>query len=255
VGAAIPSSRFIQLTVLMALSVAAPSTCLGNEDPQESDTRAIRTSQSADGQLVTATRHGDVEDEPERFTCTLGPDQVQVTREGDVRWSGPGHRSVEVRVPLAKGAKQGLVRDLWCGLSDGDLLLLHHSTCFGPEGDFIQGGAVRVAATTGLVQWSARVQGNTGDALRSGKFLYVTGIGFVGKLDIQSGRYAWQHTKLYRSPGIYNSFDKPRRDGVRVIFPAFHANMGKPVPDAWPKGLVVHDESGKILEGMPPAKP
>lgn len=155
-------------------------------------------------------------------------------------------------VPLVAGAEaaEGLIRKLWCALVDGDLLLFHESDYFGPQGDFVAGGILRVTPR-GAVRWAARSEGNVGPPLVSRAFAYVTGIGFVGKLDLRSGRYAWRHGDLYRTPGLYNGFALPHRDRGGIVFPAVHHNLGKAIPGRWPKALVVDDAGGAIWSGVP----
>jgi hypothetical protein len=63
---------------------------------------------------------------------------------------------------------------------------------------------------------------NVGEPLREGRHLYVTGIGFVGKLDLGTGEFDWKHDDLYDTregaPKHFNSFEKPELAGDTVLF-------------------------------------
>jgi len=53
--------------------------------------------------------------------------------------------------------------------------------------------------------------------LRDSSALYVTCIGFVGKIDLESGTFMWKYDNLY-SHGAFNDFRTPRIAGDSVIF-------------------------------------
>lgn len=181
-------------------------------------------------------------------SCAIAGGRVSTRGVGRLTWSGAGGVVYDVAIPLPEaGVEPGVVERLWCGQVDGDLLVVHQSAYLGAEGDYVAGGAFRVSAASGRVAWSVRLQGNTGKPLRSGSSLYVTGIGFVGKVDVESGAFCWKHEGLYRSPGLYNSFDVPRIVGDAVVFPAVNVNgvNGVGVSGA----LVVDSVTGRIREG------
>lgn len=87
--------------------------------------------------------------------------------------------------------------------------------------------------------------------MRSGATLYVTAIGFVGKLDLNSGRFAWKNAELARPGGMYTYFDRPRIEGGRVVFAGKPQDPANPFPDE-SKVLLVDDRTGAILSGAPP---
>lgn len=85
---------------------------------------------------------------------------------------------------------------------------------------------------------------NVGEPLREGRHLYVTGVGFVGKLDLDTGEFDWIHEDLYDkregAPKNFNSFEAPELDGDTVLF------RERPVYNPR-KTLVIDKKSGKIL--------
>ena len=96
------------------------------------------------------------------------------------------------------------------------------------------------------VQWTARQFGfNAASAVFENGFLYVAAIGTVGKLDLESGRYAWRHDDLYeRSTGAFNAFASPRISGDTVIFTSWRS---RPKPDEVERRLRYHKESGELI--------
>ncbi len=93
--------------------------------------------------------------------------------------------------------------------------------------------------------WSAQISGfNIGEGLISGNFLYVTARGFVGKIDLDTGNYVWQHDELSRPPDLFNNFERPvlGNDGY-VYFTEGEPSYYKRKPVT----LKVYDLTGDIL--------
>ena len=85
---------------------------------------------------------------------------------------------------------------------------------------------------------------NVGEPLREGHALYVTGVGFVGRLDLRTGEFDWRHDDLYDqregAPKHFASFEAPEVAGDAVLFrerPVY--NPGKTV--------VVEKKTGRII--------
>ena len=82
------------------------------------------------------------------------------------------------------------------------------------------GFVARLDATTTQLKWAVRVPGfNVSFALLDDSDLYVTCIGFVGKLDLSAGKYAWRHDNLYETER-FNDFGRPRLSGGTITIPA-----------------------------------
>ncbi|HEV3470788.1 MAG TPA: hypothetical protein VG148_15800 [Pyrinomonadaceae bacterium] len=84
---------------------------------------------------------------------------------------------------------------------------------------------------------------NVGQPLRDGPHLYLTGHGFVAKLDLRTGLFVWRQRRLYgrAGAGTFNHFDPPEISGDTVLF------REKPTGGVAPKTLRVNRKSGKIL--------
>jgi hypothetical protein len=129
---------------------------------------------------------------------------------------------------------------------EGDLLL----ACELNDGDAAGGLFVRLEQPSMRALWRQPVPSfNLGEPLREGRHLYLTGRGFVAKLDLRTGEYVWQHEDLYRETEVtragvsrddFNSFETPELAGETVLFRA------RPVYNRR-RTLVVNKKTGKII--------
>lgn len=120
---------------------------------------------------------------------------------------------------------------LLCGVSDGE------------SG---AGFVTRLEQPSMRARWKSHIPAfNVGPGLIEEEHVYVTGIGFVARLDLRKGEFVWQHDDLYReSGGSFNSFETPQVEGDAVLF------KERPVGDSPAKTLRVHRRTGKILGGI-----
>lgn len=123
----------------------------------------------------------------------------------------------------------------------GDLLLLLHTDIAGVRLGFV----TRLEQPSMRGRWRQRIpDGDVGRPLRDGHDLYVTGSGFVGRLDLRTGEYAWQHDDLEvergAEPKPLHTFDEPEIDGDAVLF------RERPVYNPR-RTLVVNRKTGKII--------
>jgi len=117
------------------------------------------------------------------------------------------------------------------------------------------GGLMRINAKTLEVAWEAILPSfGVGLPLIRDKSIYVTCIGFIGKIDFVSGKYVWKNGGLFRAGEKYgakhdadyfNSFKLPYIRGSVVVFPE-----NKPdtmVNKRNPLLIEVDDRTGKII--------
>jgi hypothetical protein len=89
--------------------------------------------------------------------------------------------------------------------------------------NFGDGGFTRVLRLDGedlRVLWSVHISAfNPSRGLVEESSVYLSAIGFVGKLDLENGNLLWQHDNLYeRATGCFNSFNSPELIGSMVVF-------------------------------------
>lgn len=124
---------------------------------------------------------------------------------------------------------------------EGDLLLLLHTNIGGIGLGFVT--KLEQPSMRGL--WRQRIPaGDVGHTLRDGHSLYVTGLGFVGRLDLRTGEYDWQYDDLEVESGAdpkpLHTFDEPELDGDAVLF------RERPVYNPR-RTLVLDRKSGKVI--------
>lgn len=125
---------------------------------------------------------------------------------------------------------------------EGDLLLILHTNVAGIGLGFVT--RLEQPSMRGL--WRQRIPASdVGEPLRDGRNLYVTGMGFVGRLDLRTGEYAWQYDDLEvvregkESPALH-TFGAPELDGDAVLF------RERPVYNPR-RTLVINKRSGKVI--------
>jgi hypothetical protein len=125
-----------------------------------------------------------------------------------------GIRYLRFRSDLILGYDVLLVRR---PISDGDKVV---------EGDVLQGRVARFQGTSLKTKWVAiTALTDPGPQIVAGNSMFVTGIGMIGEIDLETGAWLWRHEKIFeRNPGKYVIFTLPRVEGSFVFFeedPAF----------------------------------
>lgn len=185
----------------------------------------------------------------EPLVCVSAGGSVTVSKDNHASVLYADGRTAETMLPAGPSPeKHTSVERLWCGLTQREALLVYEVRLVDDKGDFVRGVVARLDQN-GKAIWVQVLTGNVGEPYAVGGSLYVSGLGFVGKVDVRTGSYVWKHAELYRAPGMFNSFEAPRMEGHRVVFKARHANFGKPPPESWPDAIAIDDTSGAILAG------
>ena len=163
-------------------------------------------------------------------------------------WLHRGNGGERFALPLASGQ---VIYRIFFDDYQGDPLFVYECGEF--DGGI--GHVVRLDKVSLSVEWRADIPGgNIMEPLLRGHFLYVTGIGTVGKIDVRTGVYVWQIKGLYRmvrTHGAYNAFDKPILKGRTVIFPESSIDVEKGQAASLLK-LIVDDRTGTVIAGTVP---
>ena len=179
-------------------------------------------------------------------TATPDPEAFEFEMRGFtyyVRHNGNGRRTKGKKVRgfnLRLDRGESIARILYSEF-EGDLLLLLHTSIEGLGLGFVT--RLEQPSMRGL--WRQRIPASdVGEPLRDGHHLYVTGLGFVGKLDLRTGEYAWQHDDLEVARGeetpAVHTFGEPELDGDAVLF------RERPVYNPR-RTLVIDQRSGKVI--------
>lgn len=102
--------------------------------------------------------------------------------------------------------------------------------------------AVRLDQPSMRARWTANIPATeTGEPARDGSRLYVTGKGFAGAFDLESGELLWYVDKFPGDAAEFESFDAPEPRGREVLF------RTRPVYNGRARTVVVEGKTGKIL--------
>ena len=132
-------------------------------------------------------------------------------------------------------SKGDYIRALYYAEYHGDALLLIEVS----NGAYGAGFILRVGGALPDIKWKQAIPGiNVGRGLLDDDFAYITAKGFVAKVDLRSGGYAWRHDDV-ESGSAFDAFDPPGLDGSKVLFPS----RGRGSKAA----LSVNKQTGRIL--------
>ena len=169
------------------------------------------------------------------FTFSVDRLEYSVTAQGHGRCSDGRSAPRQFTLPLTRGAR---IERLWYLALGQDLYLIY-------EDEDSESGAGTVARLMNDLRpsWTAHVPGfNIGEGVVEDGHLYLTAIGFVAKLNLKTGRYAWAHRNLY-ADGHFNSFQRPDVEKSHVTFTE---KLHKP-QDSPPRSITVEKSTGKMV--------
>jgi hypothetical protein len=175
--------------------------------------------------------------DPEAFEFEMNGFAYHVSANGNGRRTkGKRVRGFNLRLDSGEAVANLLYSEF-----EGDLVLLLHTDIAGVGLGFVT--RLEQPSMRGL--WRQRIPaGDVGHPLRDGHSLYVTGMGFVGRLDLRTGDYDWQHDDLEVERGAWttplHTFDEPELDGGAVLF------RERPVYNPR-RTLVLDRKSGKVI--------
>ena len=140
-------------------------------------------------------------------------------------------------------AGRDFIEGLRFAFHEDDLLLV----CELFDGETRAGLVTRLEEPSMRALWRSPVPAaEVGEPLRDGQSLYVTGAAFVGRLDLRTGVYVWEHEDLGVGVGAdggaarsFGGFEKPEPAGDAVLF------RERPVYNP-PRTLVVDRKTGDI---------
>ena len=173
--------------------------------------------------------------------------KYMISSSGLGRREGQSHPLTSFNLRLHKD--DYLTRVLHHAEYKGDLLLI----CEYSDFEYGAGFITRLDGQTLRTKWKRSIPAfNIGPGSIDGRFAYVSALGFVGKVYLETGAYAWKHSNLYRtsrakgsaySDADFNSFELPNVEGNFVLFKEVetYANVLSP------KTLKVDKRTGKIV--------
>ncbi len=183
-------------------------------------------------------------DPPERISFNLDGLEFEMSADGVGMATYPDKKEKRFSVPVNE---HYTIRFLSFAKIHDDIFLLYEVSDSEGAGNKLS----RLSGRTLELEWSIHIPAfNAGEPLWDGRYLYVTGIGFVGKVDISLGSYVWKHDGLYeRHTNRFNSFSVPEKADSRMIFKDWDASVaGKNIPHE--ATILIDDETGKIVSAI-----
>jgi hypothetical protein len=174
--------------------------------------------------------------DPEAFEFEAKGFSYQIKQNGN-GWRKKGDRVRGFNLRLDRGGLKRVYFDDY----GGRLLLV----CEVGEGESGSGFVTLLAQPSMRALWKQSFDGShVGEPLREGRHLYVTSVGFVGKLNLETGEFDWMHDDLYDKhegePKQFNSFEVPELTGDAVLFRERAVYNPR-------RTVVIDKKSGKIL--------
>ena len=170
---------------------------------------------SAMGQSPEAFIKAEGSDEsstPSSFSFSTSKYRYKISNEGRGRRSGGNLATQPFKLRLDQVGN--IIEHVYYAEFQDDILLI----CEDTDGEGGAGFITRLDQRTLKAKWWRAIPAfNIGQGLIEGNFAYVTAIGFVGKISLNTGAYVWQHGNLYRD-GAFNSFEVPEIEGEVVVF-------------------------------------
>lgn len=221
------------------LSLALASVCASARSPcfaragSAQEARPAPSPKSSKVFQAARTVNSDATPDPETFEFEIDDFAYRINANGNGRRT-KGKRVRGFNLRLDRGES---IARIFYSEFEGDLLLLLHTNITGVDLGFV----TRLEQPSMRGRWRQRIPASdVGDPLRDGHNCYVTGMGFVGKLDLRTGEYAWQHDDLEAVPQALHTFNEPELDGDAVLF------RERPVYNPR-RTLVIDKKSGKVI--------
>jgi hypothetical protein len=216
----------LRFAILVSLTVL---TWLGTGKSQSNETGPARLIEADKNSAAKENRYSDAV-----YSFAIGGLSYRITGEGELSVHSLRSQRTLAKTPLdfpkpayISGIRYLAVKsDLILGY---DVLLVRRPIRDGDkvvEGDVLQGRVARFQGTSLKTKWVAiTALTDPGPQVVAGNSMFVTGIGMIGEIDLDTGAYLWRHENiLERNPAKYVIFTLPRVEGSFVFFeedPAF----------------------------------
>jgi hypothetical protein len=168
------------------------------------------------------------------FVFTVSGRTYTVRHDGRGEITGPIF--IRLRNFFLKMDGAARLERLYSADAGNDLLLAYEVT----NGRSGWGYIARFDPSAPAFRWFAPITSmNVGPGLIEGNYVYVTGQDFLGKLDLQTGKYVWQQTDLKEYGPVFAQFALPEINGATIVFPEAGARA---------RTLEVDKATGRILK-------
>lgn len=177
----------------------------------------------------------------DKWNFLIGDAAFEIQKAGKVIKKDAKGRTANLRIKL--DVDEELNRVVYFTEYKGDLILLCESNVFDGGSGFL----MRIDQISLKSKWKTNIPAfNIARGLIENNFAYVAAIGFIGKIDLDTGKYLWKHDDLYYKydkTGAFNIFLTPQIKDDFVIFKEEDTLMS-----GFDHQIKVSKTSGKIIE-------
>lgn len=174
---------------------------------------------------------------PDWYAFDVGERRYELRQDGSIRAHG-GQRPVW-RSTLGLSVEFFEIDQVFYGVDGSHVVVVLALN----DGEGGWGVIQRWSDGAAIPAWSAGLPAfNIGEPFAVDRKVYLTGIGTVAKLDLETGDFDWLHRGLY-AEGDFNAFRKPYRSDDTVVF----ISRDHLRPDDDTVYVLVDDITGNIL--------
>ena len=177
----------------------------------------------------------------EKWKFSLGANRYEINRDGSGKRLNSQNESLKFRLSLEEDGF--LDRAIYFAEYENDLLLISEID-YGCSG---AGFILRLDGKTLKTKWMTDILGfNVPRGLIENNSAYLGGLGFAGKINLDTGKYIWKHEEFYRKykeSGAFNIFETPVIKGNEIIYTENREKYGDP------SNVIVFDKmNGKVIK-------
>ena len=152
----------------------------------------------------------------DKWNFLIGDAAYEIQKTGKVIRKDAKDRITNLQIKL--DVDEELKRVVYFSDYKGDLILLCESSVFDGGSGFV----MRLDQISLKPKWKTNVPAfNISRGLVENNFTYVAASGFIGKIDLDTGKYLWKHDDLYYKydkSGAFNIFLTPQITDDLVVF-------------------------------------
>ena len=152
----------------------------------------------------------------ERWNFHLGNKKYEIKKNGKGTENNGKNRTANFRIKLERGEE--LERIVYFSQYQGDIILI----CESVLGDGSGGLMARLNGSSLRTKWQSSIPAfNIAKGLIENNSAYLAAIGFIGKINLETGKFIWKQDDLYLKydeSGAFNVFLTPRINRNLVIF-------------------------------------
>jgi hypothetical protein len=177
----------------------------------------------------------------DKWNFSINKDEYEISKNGKGKRTSEEH--IVTRFPLRLEKNEYLERVVYFAEYKNDLLLL----CESGEGDYGAGFITRLDGKTLKPKWQGHIPAfSVARGIIEGRSAYLAALGFIAKIDLETGKYLWKHENFYRKykeSGAFNVFEVPVIERNRIVFKENQDEYGRP-----PNTIKLNKNNGKIIE-------